>query len=135
MTTPLTDAEFAELDSYGDIHGRMLTPARALELWEREILFGRETPGPQDSGLLKFLVGPFTGGATTTMIGDAKPWGGEYAPDALAEIKAYMQTAWDNLCRQKPGLPSAATVPTIFTLPPATKRAVRRSRGRSRGAL
>jgi hypothetical protein len=51
---PLTDAEVAELDSYGAVHGRMAIPTRAAELWEREILFGRATPpaGGYD-GLLK----------------------------------------------------------------------------------
>lgn len=47
MTTgkPLTAAEVAELDSYGELSGVQLMlgtmPERAAELWEREILYGR----------------------------------------------------------------------------------------------
>lgn len=51
---PLTGQEVAELDTYGDIRGYMPLPARALELWEREILWGRVTPDPRSfGGLLK----------------------------------------------------------------------------------
>lgn len=39
---PLTQAEVEELDSFGLINGRMILPERAFELWEREILWGRE---------------------------------------------------------------------------------------------
>lgn len=44
---PLTPAEVEELDGYGRITGRSLLPARAIELWEREILFGRVEPDPR----------------------------------------------------------------------------------------
>lgn len=42
---PLTAAEVAELDGYGELTGAQLlgirpAPRRAMELWEREILFG-----------------------------------------------------------------------------------------------
>lgn len=40
---PLTDDEVIELDSYGLISARQKLPARAIELWEREILWGRVT--------------------------------------------------------------------------------------------
>lgn len=53
---PLTDAEVVELDSYGHISGRMLLPARAIELWEREIMYGRVTPEPQTNYLLSRLL-------------------------------------------------------------------------------
>lgn len=48
---PLTDEEVAELDLFGELRGAQLlgvAPAhpRAIELWEREILYGRETQPP-----------------------------------------------------------------------------------------
>lgn len=49
IEAPLTDEEVRELDGYGELSGRRLHPARAVELWEREILFGRVTPDPEKS--------------------------------------------------------------------------------------
>jgi len=43
---PLTAAEVAELDTYGHIHGRIPLPRRAIELWEREILYGHVDQSP-----------------------------------------------------------------------------------------
>jgi len=37
---PLSASELAELDGYGCISGRMLLPRGAVDLWEREILYG-----------------------------------------------------------------------------------------------
>jgi hypothetical protein len=50
---PLTDAERAELDSYGVITGRMLLPPRAIELWTREMMWG---PVPALAGGLGDLI-------------------------------------------------------------------------------
>ncbi len=51
--SPLTDEEVAELDGYGNITGRTPLPARAIELWKREILYGRVNSEPNRfNGLL-----------------------------------------------------------------------------------
>lgn len=39
--SPLTAEEVAELDGYGRLFGSMIYPARCIELWEREIMWGR----------------------------------------------------------------------------------------------
>lgn len=39
---PLSLAETIELDAYGAINAFTPLPARATELWEREVLWGRE---------------------------------------------------------------------------------------------
>lgn len=39
---PLTPEEVAELDTYGELHGSVPAPARAIELWSREIMYGKE---------------------------------------------------------------------------------------------
>jgi hypothetical protein len=39
---PLTALEVRELDSYGPLSGRASLPARAAELWAREIMWGRQ---------------------------------------------------------------------------------------------
>jgi hypothetical protein len=41
---PLTDEEVVELDGFGILSMRQNIPARAAELWERELLWGRVTP-------------------------------------------------------------------------------------------
>lgn len=43
---PLTDEEVKELDSYGIMSARDAHPARAIELWTRELLWGRVNPEP-----------------------------------------------------------------------------------------
>lgn len=47
MTGPLTDAEVAELDRYGNITSMTPLPHRAIDLWGREVVYGRETDDSQ----------------------------------------------------------------------------------------
>jgi hypothetical protein len=55
VPAPLTDREVNELDGYGNINGRMSLSARCIELWEREIYWGRVTPPANSRGLLELL--------------------------------------------------------------------------------
>lgn len=48
---PLTPEEVDELDTYGELRGNVAAPARAIELWQRELLFGREHPDPRTAAL------------------------------------------------------------------------------------
>lgn len=50
---PLNQSEIVELDAFGSLSMRnpLGIPARAMELWEREILYGREGE-PAFKGLL-----------------------------------------------------------------------------------
>lgn len=56
---PLTSEEVTELDSYGILHGSCQHPVRAIELWEREIMYGKEIYSEEELKKQQMLDGLF----------------------------------------------------------------------------